>query len=219
MKKSSAFRALALPVIFALFSIQLSAQNAWINEFHYDNASTDVGEFIEVVLENAGDYTLSDFTVTFYNGSNGTIYGSATLADFTSGTTDGNFTIYYYAVVLQNGAPDGFSLDYQGTVIQFLNYEGTTFVAVGGPADGMTSTNVGVAEGSSTPVGYSLQLQGEGSTYADFTWAGPMENTEGTVNTGQTLLSIVATPLSDWALVIGIMLIGVFTFIRFRRNG
>ncbi len=43
------------------------AQNAWINEFHYDNTGTDVNEFVEIVIENAGTYTLSDFRVDLYN--------------------------------------------------------------------------------------------------------------------------------------------------------
>jgi len=37
--------------------------NAWINEIHYDNTGGDDGEFIEIVIENPGSYTLSDFRV------------------------------------------------------------------------------------------------------------------------------------------------------------
>ena len=59
------------------------AQNAWINELHYDNASSDVNEMVEVVIENAGSYTLSDFAVYKYNGSNGTTYGNETIDNFT----------------------------------------------------------------------------------------------------------------------------------------
>ena len=41
----------------------LSAQvpNAWINEFHYDNVGSDVGEFIEVAIDDTGSYELSNF--------------------------------------------------------------------------------------------------------------------------------------------------------------
>jgi trehalose-6-phosphatase len=52
----------------------LVAQNAWINEFHYDNASTDANEAVEVVIENAGLYDLNDFKVDLYNGSDSMIY-------------------------------------------------------------------------------------------------------------------------------------------------
>jgi predicted extracellular nuclease len=40
-------------------------------------------------------------------------------------------------------------------------------------------------EGSSTPVGHSLQLTGSGSTYDDFTWSVPASNTFGSINTDQ----------------------------------
>ena len=49
MKKS-----LLISLIFMGWGLLLSAQNAWINELHYDNASTDVNEFIEVVIETPG---------------------------------------------------------------------------------------------------------------------------------------------------------------------
>ena len=84
-------------------------------------------------------------------------------------------------------------------------------------ADGMISTDIGVSEGSSTPEGYSLQLQGTGATYADFTWAGPIENTEGLVNTGQTIYRIPETPISNWAILIGVLLITMFAYFRFRK--
>jgi hypothetical protein len=45
-----------------------AAQNAWINEIHYDNASTDADEAVEIVIENALSYTLSDFQFILYNG-------------------------------------------------------------------------------------------------------------------------------------------------------
>jgi hypothetical protein len=168
------------------FSTMAFGQNAWINEIHYDNVSTDEDEMVEVVIEDAGSYTLSDFTVTLYNGNNGAPYGTHTLDTFTQGTTSDNFTFYYkYISGIQNGAPDGLALDYQATVIQFLSYEGT-FTAVGGPADGMESIDIGVEEGSSTPVGHSLQLAGSGTQYSDFTWQPPAPATPGDLNNAQS---------------------------------
>ena len=55
---------LTIALFFGLFTA--TGQNAWINEFHYDDAGTDEGEFVEVVIENAGSYTLSDFVVYLY---------------------------------------------------------------------------------------------------------------------------------------------------------
>jgi len=170
----------------------MQAQNAWINEIHYDNAGTDVGEFIEVVVENPGSYTLSDFTVTLYNGNGNVPYGTPITLDlFTVGIIYGNYTIYSYTFPsngIQNGAPDGLCLDYQGTVItgQFLSYEGS-MTAASGPAIGITSADIGVSESSSTPAGYSLQLSGSGTQYSDFTWQPPADDTPGNLNNSQTI--------------------------------
>lgn len=173
----------------------LMAQNAWINEIHYDNAGGDQGEFIEVVLENAGSYTLSDFQVDLYNGSGGATYNTKTLDQFTVGITISGFTFYHYPYPtngIQNGSPDGMALSYQGTLIpgQFLSYEGT-FTASNGPASGVTSTNIGVSETSSTPIGESLQLGGSGNSYASFTWEAPQAETPGNVNANQTMSGAV----------------------------
>jgi PKD repeat protein len=175
----------------AIFTLGLQGQNAWINEIHYDNASTDVNEVVEVIIENPGSYTLSLFQVDLYNGSGGAVYGTHTLDGFTAGATVGNFTIYYkYISGIQNGAPDGLALSYNGTLIsgQFLSYEGT-FDGVGGPADGVTSSDIGVAEGSATLDSESLQLTGSGTQYSAFNWTGPVTATVGALNTGQSLSS------------------------------
>jgi hypothetical protein len=71
---------------------------------------------------------------------------------------------------LQNGSPDGIALvDASNKVIQFLSYEGA-FKATNGPAIGMTSTDIGIAQTSTETVGNSLQLIGRGTKYSDFTW-------------------------------------------------
>jgi predicted extracellular nuclease len=75
-------------------------------------------------------------------------------------------------------------VDDSNNVIQFLSYEGT-FTATDGPANGMLSTDIGVLEDGSGPVGDSLQLTGTGAAYEDFTWAPDSPNTFGAVNTGQ----------------------------------
>ena len=181
-----------------LFASLCFAQNAWINEIHYDNASTDANEFIEVVIENAGDYTLADFKLTLYNGNGGSTYGSQTLDNLTVGSTTDNFTFYYWSHAgIQNGnldgtEPDGMALDYNGTVIpgQFLSYEGT-ITASGGPADGMISTDIGVAEDGSTTSGQSLQLGGSGNNYDSFFWQTPLTATPGAINANQLLSSVI----------------------------
>ncbi len=170
-----------------LLSASIYGQNAWINEIHYDNYGTDEGEFIEVVVENAGSYTLSDFVVYLYNGNGGGSYNNKGLDVFTVGNTVGDYTFYYYEYPsngIQNGAPDGMAFAYQGSVIsgQFLSYEGT-FDATDGPASGMTSVDIGVAEPGE--IGESLQLSGNGTGYSDFIWNDPAVETPGALNNNQ----------------------------------
>jgi len=188
------YKTLSLLAIFtALLSLTGLSQNAWINEIHYDNAGTDADEFIEVVIQSPGSYNLADFSVVLYNGNNGASYDTRTLDIFTVGASSGNYTFYYFNYTLnsasiQNGAPDGMALSYQSVLIggQWLSYEGT-FMAVDGPASGLTSVSIGVEEGSATPVGQSLQLSGTGSGYSGFTWQAPATATPGQLNNDQSL--------------------------------
>ncbi len=53
----------------------------------------------------------------------------------------------------------------------------------------MVSSDIGVVEAGADPVGASLQLQGSGQVYADFSWAGPAASTSGGINTLQHFLA------------------------------
>lgn len=171
----------------------VGAANVFINEIHYDNDGGDVDEAIEIAGTAGTD--LSGWSIVLYNGNGGTEYDtenlSGTLVDDGSGFGFLSFPISG----IQNGAPDGIVL-FDGTeVIQFLSYEGE-FTAVGGVADGMTSTDIGVSESSSTPIGNSLQLAGTGLAYADFVWEADAPNTFGAVNTNQVFAEDTnATPV------------------------
>lgn len=189
---------LLLVLAFSAISLLTFGQNAWINEFHYDNEGTDMNEFIEVVIEDAGSYTLSDFAVTLYNGNNGESYNSKTLDQFTEGTTSDGFTFFYYDFPengIQNGESDGICLSHAGVMItgQFLSYEGT-LTAVDGPASGQTSTDIGVSESSATTADESLQLSGTGTQYGDFVWQEPAMNTKGALNNDQSFDTFVPDP-------------------------
>ncbi len=164
----------------------LGPTTVFINELHYDNTGTDTGEAIEVAGPAGTD--LTGWSLVLYNGSVGSVYSTTSLSSLIPHLSGGFGVVVvdYPTNGIQNGSPDGIALvDPGGTVVQFLSYEGT-FVAVGGPADGLTSTDIGVAEPSSTPVGSSLQLMGTGVFAEDFTWALPSPHTFGAVNTGQT---------------------------------
>jgi endonuclease I len=167
--------------------------SAWINEFHYDNEGTDEGEFVEIAV-NAEFADLSDVTLTLYNGSNGSVYSTYSGNDFTGGETENGISFYYADLPsngLQNGGPDGMSLDISGDLIQFLSYEGT-FTAVDGPAQDVESSDIGVEQTGTTPIGSSLQLTGSGSQYDAFKWIVTDSATKGQVNIDQEILEAVS---------------------------
>jgi predicted extracellular nuclease len=159
-----------------------AATAVFINEIHYDNTGADANEMIEIAGPAGTD--LADYDLELYNGNGGVSYGTVSLAGVIGDQQAGMGTVSFSVVGLQNGSPDGVALVTGGTAVQFLSYEGTV-TAVGGPADGMTSVDIGVAEDGDEPLGQSLQLTGTGTAYEDFTWAGPATFTPGAINTGQ----------------------------------
>ena len=179
---------LASLLLFAAFAAgPAAAQAVFVNEIHYDNAGTDVGEAVEIA--GPAGSSLDGWTLVLYNGNGGAVYDTVELGGVLPNERDnaGAVAVAFGTNGIQNGSPDGLALvDNRGDVVQFLSYEGT-FEAVGGPADGMTSTDIGVEESSSTEIGQSLQLVGEGSDYADFTWTGPATSSFGSLNEGQVL--------------------------------
>jgi predicted extracellular nuclease len=176
--------AMLLPILGGVEPALADPLAVFINEIHYDNASSDAGEAVEIAGPAATD--LTGWSLVLYNGNGGAVYNTIGLVGVIPDQQNGFGTLVFPISGIQNGSPDGVALvDPGNTVIQFLSYEGS-FTATGGPANGMTSTDIGVSESSSTPVGDSLQLTGTGTEYEDFSWASPGANTFGAVNSGQT---------------------------------
>ncbi|GAA4269245.1 T9SS type A sorting domain-containing protein [Hyunsoonleella aestuarii] len=168
---------------FLFFTFSYTQTSVFINEIHYDDASGDSGEGIEIA--GPAGTNLGTYTLTPYNGNGGAAYSVTALSGIIPNEgSSGYGTLWFPISGLQNGAPDGIALDNNGVLIQFLSYEGS-FTAVGGSADGQTSTDIGVAESGSIE-GESLQLTGSGTTYENFAWSNSMTSTYGTINTGQT---------------------------------
>ncbi|MEV6347721.1 ExeM/NucH family extracellular endonuclease [Actinoplanes sp. NPDC051851] len=164
-------------------SAYAATDTPFISEIHYDNVGTDSGEAIEI--EAPVGFDLSGWQIVLYNGdsSSGATYGTTTLS---GQVPDAGVVVQTYASngiqngsTTQTGSPDGVALvKPDGTVAEFLSYEGT-FTATNGPAVGLTSTDIGVAETSATPVGYSLQK-------VDGVWKGEATSTFGTLNSATT---------------------------------
>jgi predicted extracellular nuclease/cytoskeletal protein CcmA (bactofilin family) len=186
----------SLVVLFFLMLVasspSLSQTPVFINEIHYDNTGADAGEAIEVAGPAGTD--LTGWSIVRYNGATGAVYTTPAATETFSGTIPdlgdgfGVVVLNYPQDGLQNGSPDGIALvNASNAVVQFLSYEGS-FTAVGGPANGMVSTDIVVSEVSTTPIGQSLQLSGTGANYEDFTWNSPATATFGAFNTGQTFV-------------------------------
>ncbi len=157
--------------------------NPWINEFHYDNSGGDTGEFVEIA--GPAGTNLSGWSVVGYNGSGGGAYKTVNLSGAIPDQGGCMGTISFAFSNMQNDM-DGLALVAPGpVVIEFISYEGS-FTATDGPANGMTSTNIGVDEDPAPAAGNSLQLSGTGSQATDFTWQAPANDTPGQPNNGQT---------------------------------
>ncbi len=162
------------------------ATNVFINELHYDNVGTDAGEGIEIAGPAGTD--LTGWSLVLYNGNGGAVYDTDILSGIIPDQQNGfgTLSVQYPLNGIQNGSPDGIALvDPNKTVVQFLSYEGT-FTAVGGPANGLASTDIGVREAGTEPIGQSLQLTGTGNVYEDFAWTAPATSTYNAANNGQT---------------------------------
>lgn len=200
-------------VMVLIFSMTIgfapsAGASLFINEIHYDNDGSDVDEGIEIA--GAAGTNLSGWSLELYNGGSGSVYNTIDLGDIGGVIADqqnGFGTLFFGISGIQNGAPDGMALvDNGNNVVQFLSYEGS-FTASGGTADGLLSMDIGVSELPGTPLGHSLQLEGNGRQYEDFSWvAAPIANTRGDINTGQNFVPI---PGAVWLLGSGLLGLGI----------
>jgi predicted extracellular nuclease len=189
----------------ATFAFTENPAGVFINEIHYDDTGNpDAGEAVEIAGPAGTD--LGGWSLVLYNGATGATYDTIALSGSIPGQQSGMGTLQFATPGIQNGAPDGLALVRGATVVQFLSYEGS-FVAAGGPANGLTSTDIGVSETNSTATGSSLQLAGTGASYQSFGWAAAGPATFGGPNTGQTFTtppdaapSVLATSPANGAL-------------------
>ena len=166
-----------------------SSNSAWVNEFHYNNQGADIGEFVEIAGTAGTD--LTGYTLFFTNGALGNVYQTLNLSGIIPDDGSGFGTLSFITGFdIQNGAVDGDGIaliDPNNIILQNLSYENTfTINEPGNVLNGLSTTLIGVAETNTTPVGESLQLIGTGNELSDFTWSGPIVDTPGAVNTGQT---------------------------------
>ena len=153
----------------------------FISEFHYDNTGTDAGEFVEVQVPPGA--STAGWSIVLYNGAGGASYDTDPLPAVSppSGGTSAVAVIDYPVNGIQNGSPDGIALvDAGNALVEFLSYEGT-FTGVGGPAAGVASVDVGVAESGSGAVGNSLSKRLNPAT-GNYEWQGEAANSRASLN-------------------------------------
>jgi predicted extracellular nuclease len=155
----------------------------YISEIHYDNGGADVDEFVEVQIP-AGTST-AGLSLVLYNGSNGATYTPAPVLPQVTAPADAPAVAVATAPGMQNGSPDGVALVQNGTVLEFLSYEGT-FAATNGPASGQTSVDIGVSQAGTEPVENGVRSLSRvyDATEDTEVWTGPGPNTRGAVNPG-----------------------------------
>jgi hypothetical protein len=168
----------------------------WINEIHYDNEGTDVGEGVEIAGPAGLD--LGSYTLYLYEGDGGLPYHTNQLAGIIDDEGCGYGAVWfsYPPESVRNGGelsadPDGVCLVWNGTsVVEFLSYEGT-FIAHGGPAAGWTSVHIGDEDIPVPPAGQSLQRFGTNHAGSAFFWKGPAPASPGRLNSGQVIAPCV----------------------------
>ena len=127
MKKSLLFL-----FVFTLGLVSFSLPKAWINEFHYDNESTDVNEAPEVVIDNTSSYSLhlagsgnsySDFTWQ--------VPGTNTFDSVNTGQTLTAFGPNIAPPVWTSGYPKAINIvEDKGTLVVNMDEPGTVYYIV-----------------------------------------------------------------------------------------
>ena len=155
-----------------------------LNEFHYDNTGADLNEFLEILVAPGYQGTPQEVEVYLYNGNGGGIYGQHPLTSFTLEQTLPSGHRLYSKLIprIQNG-PDGIALVVNNDIVEFVSYEGTV-TATEGPANGLTSTDIEVAQSNPVPAPGTGSLGLNGS----LEWTRFLNrSTPGQLNDGQLL--------------------------------
>ena len=164
-----------------LFTIILycncSGQSTFINEVNY-LATTNC---LEMITPEGTDIT--NWRIHAYKES-GEVNGSQDVTGTIFSTVSG-FDIIIVDVIIFFETNGGIFLENAAeNVTQFISF-GTPITGVDGPAQGLTSENIGAQTVDTNP----LQLEGTGTVYTDFTWTDLYLNSCGSVNSNQILTS------------------------------
>lgn len=156
--------------------VQATWIEPFISEIHYDNVGSDADEFVAVTVP--GGWDLSGWQLALYNGANGEVYHTETLAgSVPAGAALGEF--WWLISGMQNADEAVALVSATGQLIDFVAYEGI-ISAVEGAAVGVTPRLLPISESSATLVGWSLQRR---DTANEWEWVAAEAN-PGLVNPG-----------------------------------
>ncbi len=176
---------------------------AYFSEFTYRESLLARPNFLEVALEASRLSERGRLNVYLYKGrpsnGDGTLYGSLNLStNFTVETTSGGLTYLVAGGIDLEAEVAGMALYYDNILLEFISYGGT-INAIEGPADGESSTNIGVTE-PLVPIATSIQRTGtcSGVCPSGLVWQAGVPQTEGGPEGGAALpvelLSFTARP-------------------------
>ena len=122
-----------------------------INEVDYDQPSSDTAEFVEILNTSGGDIDLDAAELVFVNGNDGSTYMTIDLPSVllaagdhyvvcADATTVANCDLVGLTTGIQNGAPDAIGLNFQGSLVDAVSYEGSVLGFVEGSGDGLSDS-------------------------------------------------------------------------------
>ncbi|GAB3641362.1 T9SS type A sorting domain-containing protein [Spirosoma arcticum] len=185
--------------LFLLIVPGIRAQSVFINELTYDSNRLLNGRFQPVLpnlVEIAGPAgtNLTNWRLILYGSdvpvgrgtpNRGRVYDTIAVSGLIQNQQNGYGTLAFSLppATLQTAPGSGIALiNASGTVAQLVSY-GSSLTAVNGPAAGMVAQVIPRVH-SATNGTQSLQLQGRGARYTDFTWSELATYSPGRVNAG-----------------------------------
>ena len=178
---------LSLLLFLSLSIAEGLAQNGWVNEIKYSGTGAVSEKFVEVIIEDAGNFSTDNWSLVVYNGNDGGQLHSYPLSGFTAGATNQGYSLYTKNIADLPQERGGLALGYQGKLIQFISYGGS-FEAISGLAGGVVSSDIQKTMDTNTASDLSLQLADTGSQSYHFSWETPLVYTPSQLNASQFLI-------------------------------
>lgn len=213
--------------ILTLSIFSTASATVLINEIDYDQAGTDIAEFIELFNSGPDNINLANYRLDLINGATTTVYRSFDLTGY-SLAADSYFVICANAStvmncdfdagisknMIQNGAPDGLALFNGNDLIDAMTYEGVILDVTEGPNGALADNSAGTLS-----IGRLPGSQDTNDNAADFEHGcitPGTANVSGSGNCSSAKVGTVPQPPVIWLLASG--LIGMLSSAKVRKK-